>query len=284
MNLATAQRPVSGHIIDDAYEAARNAARPLAGLPGSVASYPDTLDQSGLSPMVLDQEQSEACVPHAWAMATYLRGQLEKLKGISNGIPLPSMMYAWVNAQWQLQALQGVQPALRIATNAGTNVSSLLLAAHTSGVVSNDAWPMDARLAWGLDPAAAQTATFDIPPDVDVTASIAKMTGDYGASGSDYPTVARSAIAGGFFPIQAFDVDDSFQELTGTNATWSGPVGPVNGRHMMVADGYRPGWIRYRGSYGTGWGDGGWVWIADSYTASAQARDGAVITAAPTLS
>lgn len=277
-------RSVDGHVIDDEAERLRALRRPLAGLvrAAGVTSVPDAVDHSALSEQVLNQELSEACVTHALGMALYLRGRFELAAGIGPGIPMPSPMYSWVIGQWKLQERQGVASTRRIAANVGTSLSAVLEAAHQFGIVAEHAWPLDSRLLY--PDVGTSNPTFDVPIDLDVTASIAKVTGDYGASGADYPLVARAALALGQFPIQAFDVCEDFFQLRPGNDEYTGTgTRRVIGRHMMVADGYRPGWIRYRGSYGPQWGDGGWIWVRDDYTASAQARDGAAFTATPLL-
>lgn len=276
-------RPL-GHELDVAGDFDRFTKRPIAGMPGISASYvPEEVDYTTLSGVVLDQMRSNACVWFAVAMALFLRGKFEESRGLGPSIPMPSMMQGWVLAQWTLQRWAGVPKEQRVARNVGSTVSAGLEGFREFGIASSKRWPLDASLEWP-DIGLPADGPFDMPLDVDVAASVAKLTGDYGANGANFPIVARAALAQGHFPVQAFDVDESFFDLSPANPVYRGTEGrPVIGRHMMVCDGYKPGFLRFRGSYGPSAGDAGWIWVPDEYSASSQARDGAVITATPRI-
>ncbi len=246
----TIGRP-AGHLLDPLRDQARAAIRPIARMPGVRSSgVPEACDWRHLADLVLDQARSQSCVWHSVAMALYLRGRLEFGIGIGPQIPLPSVMQPWVLAQWGLQKTIGMRPEKRMATNVGSNLAAGLHEIHRFGIVSDAAWPLDPRLAWDA-PEPAEALDFDLPLDIDVAAADALLTGDYGASGEDFPLVARAALAVGHFPVQAFDVCDVFAALSPSASEYRGTEGRiVRGRHMMVAVGYRPGWILYRGSYG----------------------------------
>lgn len=276
--------PVLGHVIDARAESDRVAGSHIRMLLDSTAAVPAAVDWSGLTSIVLDQERSESCVWHGAAMALYLRGRYELAMGLGPGVAMPSMMQGWTLAQWKAQELRGVEPNERRAINVGSAIAPGLMCWVESGIASAEAWPLDRRLLWSASEAEAASAVFDMPIDVDQKASVAKLRGNYGAYSSDFPLVARAALAQGHFPIQAFDVCEQFLALDSTNPEYRGTEGRrIIGRHLMVLDGFKPGWLRYRGSYNVGWGDGGWIWVKDEYAASPQARDGAVFTFAPAV-
>jgi hypothetical protein len=273
----------TGHIPDPVADAARARERPITRLAG-VSPY-DVPDRGSLARFAVgpawDQGPSQSCVWQASCRAMFLRGRAEFEQGIGPGITVPSVMQAWTLAQWKLQELQDVPIEKRIATNQGSSVHAGNLALRESGIVSEARWPFDVSL---LAPNANGDVILNYPLDVDIAAADALLTGDYGASSVDYPTVARAAMQALHFPVQAMDLDASFFDLRGPEVEYRGPQGrPVVGRHMMLACEWRPGWIRYLNSWGSNWGDNGTVWISDDYTSSFQAMDGAVFTAAPPI-
>lgn len=91
----------------------------------------------------------------------------------------------------------------------------------------------------------------------------------------------RQAIAAGFPVGFACSVDIDFENWS-SDAVYTGPTGPSQGNHALRCIGMRPGALRVANSWGTGWGDGGYIWISDSFMGGSMAFDFYALAFAPT--
>lgn len=151
----------------------------------------------------------------------------------------------------------------------GTYQRNVVDAVFRFGLVARNRWPDN------VDP------TVPIPPDVFEAGSIARADGVYATQeqGEARLELIRSAISQEHPIVIATNVDYAFEHWN-SDLVWSGVVGGSLGGHAMCLVGYRPGAFRVLNSWGLGWGDGGFAWIAESIIAN-DVYDVSVITAAP---
>lgn len=141
------------------------------------------------------------------------------------------------------------------------------------GIVSEERWPLRADhinddLPWDVFQAAQPIKWYDCAR---ITSTGDQLIADLSAA-----LWARY----GCTYVQA--VDQSFFDWQGS-AVWPGLRGPVLGYHCQQIVAYEPGAVTVRGSYGTGWADGGYIRIATSFLASPGCMALDVIKAAPVL-
>ncbi|WP_125256789.1 C1 family peptidase [Brevundimonas fluminis] len=76
------------------------------------------------------------------------------------------------------------------------------------------------------------------------------------------PMEVKAQIAAGFPVMIGAEVDEGFSRLSGAQM-WRAHEGAVKGGHAMVVVGYDDARKAFRliNSWGTGWGDGGYVWV-----------------------
>ncbi len=244
--------------------------RHASGLVGVGAPSASERDWRFLDPVVLSQGRSNTCVPHAGGKSLFLFGQGAKLRGTGDAIPMPSIRHAYCQGQFEDQRIDGVPIERRQVVDLGMRARSMLQAWSTYGIVSEERWPFDDT-----------RVTEPLPFDLDVAAADAKLTGWFRADSGTMSQSFRRSLDVCTFPIVAIDVYQNFMDHQ--RGTYVDVAGQFIGRHMLVADHYGPGFVGFRNSWSAGWGDGGWVRIADRYLDSEYARDGWLLTAAPPL-
>jgi hypothetical protein len=92
-------------------------------------------------------------------------------------------------------------------------------------------------------------------------------------------TAIRDCVAAGFPLGMGIPVFDSFEGWS-SDAVYGADSGSYRGNHAIKIVGYKPGALRICNSWGTGWGDGGYIWLADSWV-SANSFDHYAMRVAP---
>ncbi|AHH96639.1 C1 family peptidase [Kutzneria viridogrisea] len=217
---------------------ARAAALAAASAPASW-----TLADYALTPG--DQGQVNSCV--SWAIAHSAMGLLENEQGITGGPNAPMYSYA--------QLVRG--------QNVGTWPEDTLDIAYNQGIDSeSDYWQGD--YDYTTQPTRAQRAN----------AWNWHISGYSNLrTGSGLRTDVQNAISQGNPVIFSFDVYPSFDKLKGQAARdYSYRPGASEksvGSHEVTIIGYNSQGVRVENSWGTGWGDGGFVNLSWSYLTSA---------------
>lgn len=156
----------------------------------------------------------------------------------------------------------------------GTNPAAVVEGMRRIGVSPEAAWPSGdlAKINERLDFFSEEVAcTFQVT-------QIAVIEED----GDARCAAIRRAIAAGFPVGFAMDVDDAF-EAWNSDAVYTGPTGPSLGNHALRIVGYRPCAFRVANSWGTSFGDGGFIWIADSFIGSDKCFDFYALNFAPAV-
>lgn len=138
------------------------------------------------------------------------------------------------------------------------------------GVVARTRWPDEGDVG------------APVPQDVLEAGALARVDGVYRFvdAGSDRMRAIRRAIGQGHPVFFAMRVDDSYMVHVG-DGVWGGLTGPVRGGHAQCIVGYRPGAYLVANSWGTGWGFGGFAWVASEWLNTDYCFDFTAITATP---
>ena len=171
----------------------------------------------------------------------------------------------------------------QLLVDEGTNDFDLLASITLTGDPKNDetVWglvPMDVWPDDNLQPLE------ELPPDV-VQAAVPIQPGDVEiivATGADLVAAIQRAVAGAGPSLQwgvpfTMAVDDAYESL-GAQDVYRGARGPSRGLHKQALCGYAPDpgaadglpKLLVRGSWGRGFADGGYAWIAGSVIVSGQ--------------
>lgn len=138
------------------------------------------------------------------------------------------------------------------------------------GLVTESRWPLD-------------EAHINEPPPEDVFQhAIDATVGEYYRIESGFGCVdaIRQALAKGYIPAFAMDVDASYEELT-PDEIYSGPKGPILGGHMQAIVGYTPDYLLIAGSWGYQFARNGFARVSPKFFDGGGASDILVPTLVP---
>lgn len=248
-----------GHIDDHASDVAADMKhRHIGSLIGAaLAAVPASLDYSSLLSTVPDQGGTSSCVGQALATSVYLRA---KFSGYAIARPSAKAIYDVARLE------DGPRIDLR---DEGSRPAVAIRGMMTYGLVSDAQWPLS-----------VDNVNMVPPLDVFVSGLSAQVSAYYRIeSGAGAATLARQALASGFFPIFAMDVDSSYERMSGQSA-YDGPTGPILGGHAQCLVGYDEHTFLVAGSWGPGFAADGFARITDGFLERG-ADDLLVATTAP---
>jgi hypothetical protein len=249
-----------GHIADRAEDVEDDDQRRRIGmLIGAAPTHlPERVDYSALLATVPDQGNTSSCVGQAFATSVYLRA---RIAGTPIARPSAKAIYdiaRLLDAPRSLLEDRGARPRAAIA------------GMMTFGIVSDERWPLTELNVNAL-------------PSFDVIHSAidARVSGYYRiASGAGCAATLRQALAKGFCPAFAMEVDESYEGIS-SSEVYTGPTGPLLGGHMQTIVGYAPGRFVIAGSWGPSFARGGFACIDESFFERGLATDILVPTVVP---
>lgn len=201
---------------------------------------------------------ANSCVGHAVAAAAALCMAIA-----GHPIAFPSPLFAYTGARILEQARDGI-------IDVGCRPRLAMTWLRDRGMVAEERWPE------------LSTAINSIPPlDAWQEGESATLESFYRIeSGPGASDAIRSALVRGYCPVFAMNVDRKYEQLGAD--VYDSPGGASLGGHMQCIAGYSAILDAFlvRNTWGAGWGDGGYGWIAASFI-DAAARDIWVISAAP---
>jgi hypothetical protein len=211
--------------------------RPRSG--ASSWDYSDRLD-------AVQNQIGGTCVGHAIASSVYLRAQIEGKPIRRPSATMTVAIAQLVDAPGKPIDCDGCRPSVAVA------------ALRDRGLVADEDWP-------------ETTENLNSIPPEDVFARAEGATVDAWyriPSGGDVVGGLKQALARGYLPIFAMQVDAKFEQIG--SGIYDGPGGKILGNHAQVVVGYSAivDAFMVLNSWGDGFGDGGLAWI----TPSAMAR------------
>jgi hypothetical protein len=229
------------------------------GVIGLGTALPESASLQPFMTAIRDQGDAEACEGFAWARAIQLRAAAQDAP-----VPYPSEYAIWTLARGNAEGMQ----------NEGVSTQAVVAALAQWGVVAEQ------RLPFPRD------YTERLPLDVFQHGADARLLGVYGVRGRGQPRVLqmRQALAAGYPVPFAMPVDQAYEANPGD--IYTGLQGPIQGYHMQVTIAYAPrpgGGYKFLvpGSWGRGWAQAGYVWIADTFMGSSDVSDVYAVDAAP---
>lgn len=214
-------------------------ARHVGRLLGAALRTPVAVDHASRLDRILDQGGTSSCVGQALSTSLYLRGQIA---GTPIARPSPLAIYT-------LARLADAPYAP--LTDIGSRPSMALAGLRDHGMVAESRWPL---VVGHVDS--------PLPLDVYQHGGDAPLLDHYRiGAGAGASVLVRQALARGFAPCLALQVDRSFEGYGG--GVWLGPIAPIVGGHYVCAVGYGEDYVWIANSWGSGWGLGGLGRIAD---------------------
>lgn len=245
--------------------------RHIGGLVGTSTVMASSRDWRHFDPTDRDQGRTNTCTCQTASAGIYMAGQAAAAFGRGDAIPRPSVLYPYGSARLVDQELDGVPPARRQLVDLGVRPGSVISALETYGIVSEEKWPFSEG-----------AVNDDLPLDADIAAADALLTGNYAIGGPDTALLMRMALDKAQFPQLAIDVYKNFEDADG-NDPYDDVAGEWQGRHMLLAVGYRPGQILVRNWWTRRWADEGYIWMTDRFINGPNVRDCSVLTSAPKI-
>ena len=249
-----------GHLPDPEHVVAadlreRHVARLIGGAHPSLPQY---LTYAELLSEIPDQGPTSACVGEALATAIFVRAAIS-----GHPIPRPSAaaIYAYARA---------IDAPHQWLVDAGSRPTAAKLGMQRYGLVPESRWPLE-------------VATINEVPPLDVMEHglEALVTECYRiASGPGASLLCRMALARGFIPVFAMQVDEAYARYDGSDV-YRAMTGPSLGGHMQAIAGYEPGALIVAGSWGASFGRGGFARIADEFIDSGSCSDFLVVQTVP---
>ena len=218
----------------------------LAGTPPASA-----MRLAGLVPRVLDQGWTESCVGHAIASGIWVA---HRARGTD--IPDPSPRFVYFHAR-------GYHGGELVDT--GTYLRTGLKGAMQFGVAPESTC-LTSRALINRSPSwAAYRQAHDW----------GGLRGYYRISseGSERVDEIKRALAADHPVVFGTGVSAGFKNFTGTSTVTRPAHSAIIGRHAMCVVGYDGDRFRVLNSWGSYWGDGGFVWVTDTYLAWDETRD-----------
>lgn len=225
---------------------------------GAPLHIPERVDHSPLLDAVPDQGGTSSCVGQAFGTSVYLRA---KIAGHPIQRPSRRAIYDFARLCENPQGL---------LEDSGSMPGMAVLGMQQYGLVSDARWPLDED-------------NINSPPPEDVFQHALDATvGEYYRieSGFGCAEGIRQALAKGYVPAFAMDVDASYEEMT-PDEIYQGPSGKSLGGHMQAIVGYAPGYFLIAGSWGYGFARNGFARISDKFFDDGGASDILVPTLVP---
>ncbi len=248
-----------GHVPDTSARVACDLlVRHSSRLLGAGGPIPDSVDHSPLLDAVPDQGGTSSCVGQAFGTSVYLRAKLQ-----GKPIPTPSR-----RAIYDFARLCEAPHAL--LEDAGSMPGMAMLGMQQYGLVTEARWPLD-------EPG------INLPPPEDVFQhAIDATVSEYYRIESGFGCVdaIKQALAKGYIPAFAMDVDAAYEDLT-PDEIYTGPKGRILGGHMQAIVGYTPNYLLIAGSWGYGFARNGFARISPQFFDMGGASDILVATLVP---
>ncbi len=145
-----------------------------------------------------------------------------------------------------------------------------MLGMQQYGLVTEARWPLD------------EDRINEPPPEDVFQHAIDAQVGEYYRieSGFGCAEHIRQALAKGYIPAFAMDVDASYEQMT-PDEIYQGPSGRSLGGHMQAIVGYTPDYFVIAGSWGYGFARNGFARISDKFFDGGGATDILVPTLVP---
>ena len=247
-----------GHVPDYADEVADDLERRHVGALIGAAPFavPPTVDFSSLVGPIPDQGGSSSCVGNALSTAVLVRSDIA-----GHRLARPSRKAIYDMAR----LIDDPRAAMH---DQGSRPRAAIVGMTDYGLVAEDRWPLT-------------DANVNQAPPLDVFAHglDAMVTGHYRiAPGPGCASLIRMALAKGFCPCIALQVDQAFMAYDG--GVYVGG-GKGLGGHYLCCVGYGDGWIRVANSWGAEWGEAGYCRIDDAVIDSMAVSDILVVTVVP---
>lgn len=215
----------------------------LLNLPGLVGSgaLPPAIDLSNYVAGIHDQGATESCVAFALALSIQSRAAYEGRR-----LPFPSALHLYWMARWK-EAFRDDSP------DRGSYPRLAVEVLKEHGVCAEARWP--------FVPSAVNVRP---PWDAHQHAMDARIAGTYAIESNRVAGLQR-ALASGHFPVFGTVVDD-LVDHAGTEIVGPNDGRPYRGAHMQMICGYGTTdarrWFLVAGSWGRGYGFGGFTRIA----------------------
>lgn len=219
------------------------------GLPGTPP--PEAMRLAGLVPRVLDQGWTESCVGHAVASGLWVA---HRARGTDLPDPSPRFIY------WHARGYHGGE-----LVDTGTFLRTGLKGVMRFGVAPESTC-VTSRAMINRSPSwSAYRHAHDW----------GGLRGYYriASEGSGRLDEIKRALAADHPVVFGTGVSESFKRFSGTNTVTRPAQSAIVGRHAMCVVGYRGDKFRVLNSWGPLWGDGGFVWVTDTYLAWEETRD-----------
>lgn len=221
----------------------------MLALPGTPPA--SAMHLAGLVPRVLDQGATESCVGHAVASGIWIA---HRARGTD--MPDPSPRFVYFGAR-------GYHGAELVDT--GTYLRTGLKAAQRFGVAPESLCVTSAKLINRSPSWAAYRQAHDW----------GGLRGYYriASEGNERIDEIKRALAADHTVVFGTGVSKSFKSFSGANTITRPAHSAIVGRHAMCVVGYDGDRFRVLNSWGQYWGDGGFVWVTDTYLAWDETRD-----------
>lgn len=208
---------------------------------------------------ILNQLSTQSCVGHCIAQAAYTAMNVAGRTGEYLFLPSPLKIYYDSRANHDAEKV-----------DEGTRFSAAFCGMRKFGLCPNDLWPLDVAKVNKQPPWRAYRAAADYR----------WLDGYYliSQTGTARCQRVKEALAKSLSIVFGMAVDAGFKK---TKGRYGVPTGPIIGRHGMCISGYDQEGIWVPNSWGTGYGDGGYVHLDWDVVAWDEAVDFRVLTVVP---
>jgi hypothetical protein len=233
-----------------------------------------SVDMSAYVDQVRNQLQTSQCVGMSLARVCHIQAQVQKFGTPNPGaMPYPSSQGIYDLARQE----DGQDPLVDEGSVPGSALTALQ---QDVGVPLDRDWPID-----------QDAINTPMPVDLLARALAMKVTGSFtiDSDGSSRSDACAQALAQNHAISLAIQVGDSYEDCDSQTPVVAIPAGgKVYGGHDITLVGFRVvngrrQWLNV-GSWGTGWGFGGYAWLDDGVITDPTASDFIVVTVAPDFS